>query len=203
LRRSVARPRGLWSVAPATGAAATTELPPLLPRCRPAATAGAARCPPLPGCHVRDGVRRSPRVVTDQPDQPDQHPTNPRRLGTVTKSSYTNGFAPTRPNRPNPPYCFSLLHAYTPSLRTYALNKGMLVGWSGRVLSPRADNELVTDQHPTNTRPTPDQPDQPETLWSGRPPLFRGTAKTWGTRPGGYWSVHPRGTVPPRNRMPR
>jgi hypothetical protein len=88
LRRSVARPRGLWSVAPATGAAATTELPPLLPRCclccRPAA---------VPLLELHDAPLLPPRGATfgmecdgslgSGPDQPDQHPTNTR---------------PTRPN---------------------------------------------------------------------------------------------------------
>jgi hypothetical protein len=88
-------PGGLWSVAPATGAAATTELP---PRCCPAAApaAGATRCTPTaPGCQVRDGVRRIPWVGTG-PTRPTQDQQDRSDRGSCYKTDQGNVTSTTR-----------------------------------------------------------------------------------------------------------
>jgi hypothetical protein len=109
-------------------------LPLLPPRCCPAA--GATRChhaaPPggTFGMECDGPLGSGP----DQPDQPDQHPTNPPQIGPSTKSFVHRRVAPTRPTRPTFPYCFSLLHAYTP-LFTSRICPQIRESWSvGRVV---------------------------------------------------------------------
>jgi hypothetical protein len=126
-------PRGLWSVAPATGAAATTELPP---------PAAAPLLPPLLELH--DAPLLPPGATFGMecdgplgsgPTKPTK-PTKASKVWSVTKSLYTNELRQRPTNRPKSAET-------SPNSAQYVQFLQPLVGWSVQRAKPLGSNELV------------------------------------------------------------
>jgi hypothetical protein len=100
---------------------------------RAAPAAGATRCTPAaPGCHVRDGVRRSPGSGPTKPTKP----TKASKVWSVTKSLYTNELRQRPTNRPKSAET-------SPNSAQYVQFLQPLVGWSVQRAKPLGSNELV------------------------------------------------------------
>ena len=146
------------------------ELPPLPscpPRCCPAAAPlPLPELPDVPCCPGATFGMECDDPLGSGPDQTDQTDQTDQKVGTVTKSWHTNGLCinptnPTKgwyghqvlahqrvmhqPDQPDDTSHIVFTRVHPSSLRTYALNKGSLVGLVGSCAKSLASYELVTN----------------------------------------------------------